>query len=278
MRSTRWLPALVLALAVACAPAAAALAAPASLHSTARGCTTSAAQGRCGPYDSYPNITGTTASTYIGNDVWNPISGWHQTVDAISPGEWHVTANMPAGNTAVVSYPSIGANYGRVTNTPTPLARYSQIRSSFTEKMNATARTSAWAAYDIWLGHGTSSDWAYEVMIQHDFARQGACAAVGKATFPGPGGVPQHWHLCKYGSELIWQLGADGQHRVSERTGVVHILAMLRWLVHHGYLPTHTGLWMVGYGWEICSTGGQPETFTVSAFTLRARCKAHTCQ
>lgn len=278
MRSTRWLPALALALAVLCAPAAAALAAPASLHSTARRCTTSAAQGTCGPYDSYPNITGTTASTYIGNDVWNPIRGWHQTLDSVSPGEWHVTANMPAGNTAVVSYPSSGANFGRVTNTSTPLARYSQIRSSFTEKMNATARTSAWAAYDIWLGRGTSSDWAYEVMIQHDFARQGACAAVGRATFPGRGGVAQHWHLCKYGSELIWQLGVDDQHKVSEQTGVVHILAMLRWLVHHGYLPTRTGLWMIGYGWEICSTGGRPETFTVSAYTLRAVCKAHACQ
>jgi hypothetical protein len=278
MRSTHWLPTVVLALAVACAPAAAALATPASLHSTARGCTTSAAQGSCGPYDSYPNITGTTASTYIGNDVWNPIGGWHQTLDAINPGKWHVTANMPAGNTAVVSYPSIGANYGRVTNTPTPLARYSQIRSSFTEKMNATAQTSAWAAYDIWLGRGTSHDWAYEVMIQHDFARQGACTSLGRATFPGRGGVPQHWHLCKYGSELIWQLGADDQHKVSEQTGVVHILPMLRWLVHRGYLPAHTGLWMIGYGWEICSTGGLPETFTVSAFTLHAVCKAHACQ
>jgi hypothetical protein len=278
MRSTRWLPALVLALVVACAPAATALPASASLHSTARGCTTSAAQGTCGPYDSYPNITGTTASTYIGNDVWNPISGWHQTVDSISPGEWHVTANMPAGNTAVVSYPSIGANYGRVTNTPTPLARYSRIRSWFTERMNATARTSAWAAYDIWLGHGTSPDWAYEVMIQHDFTGAGPCATAARATFPGPGGVPQHWHLCKYGSELIWKLGTDDQHIVSERTGVVHILAMLRWLVHHGYLPAHTGLWMIGYGWEICSTGGRPETFTVSAYTLRAVCKAHACR
>ncbi len=278
MRSTRWFSALVIALAVACAPVAAALAAPASLPNAAKGCSTSAAQGSCGPYDNYPNITGTTSSTNIGNNVWNPIHGWHQTLSASSPGDWQVTANMPAGNTAVASYPSVGANYGRANNTPTPLGKFAMVRSWFTERMNATARTSAWAAFDIWLGQGTSSKWTNEVMIQHDFAKNGACTAVATATFPGPGGALQHWHLCKFGSELVWKLGTNDRNKFSERTGVIHILAMLRWLVQHHYLPANAGLWAVGYGWEICSTGGRPETFTVSAYTLRARCKTHGCR
>jgi hypothetical protein len=46
---------------------------------------------------------------------------------------------------------------------------------------------------------------------------------------------------------------APEKNKVSERTGVVHILAMARWLVHHGYLPARGGLWAIGYGWEICS-------------------------
>jgi hypothetical protein len=279
MRSIRWLLALVLAIALACTPAAAALAVPAPLPANASRCTTSAAHGRCGPYDSYPGITGTTSSTYIGNNVWNPTSGWHQTLKATSPGNWRVTANMPAGNTAVVSYPSIGANYGRITDVPTPLTSFSLIRSRFTEHMNATGRTSAWAAYDIWLGRdGCSNCASHEVMIQHDFAGNGACTTVAKAKFPGPGGAPQRWHLCKYGSELIWKLGAGEQNKVSERTGAVHILAMLRWLVHHGYLPARTGLWQIGYGWEICSTGGRPEAFKVSAYWLRTVCKTHGCR
>jgi hypothetical protein len=268
----------MLALAVACAPVATALAAPGSLPSAAKGCSTSAAKGSCGPYDHYPNITGTTDSTNIGNDVWNPIHGWHQTLNAISPGDWQVTANMPAGNTAVVSYPSIGAPFGQHNNTPTPLRKFRMVRSWFTERMNATARTSAWAAFDIWLGQGTSSNWSHEVMIQHDFAKQGPCTTRATATFPGPGNRPQHWHLCKFGSELIWGLGAKDSHLVSERTGVVHILAMLEWLVQHHYLPANAGLWMVGYGWEICSTGGRPETFSVNSFALRAVCKTHGCR
>jgi hypothetical protein len=244
---------------------------PASQAATGWRCTTSSAHGSCGPYDRYKDVTGTTSSTRIGNNVWSPISGWHQTLQANSPGDWRVTARMPSGNTAVVSYPSVGANFGRVTNVPKPLSKFSTIRSRFAENMHATAGTSAWAAFDIWLGRtGCSNCSTHEVMIQHDFAGNGDCDTVARATFPGAGGVPQAWHLCRYGSELIWKLGRSEQHKVSEQRGVVRILPMLRWLVRHHYLPTNTGLWLIGYGWEICSTGGEAETFRLKAFSLHA--------
>ena len=241
---------------------AAALPSPARAPSSA--CSTSAARGSCGPYDGYSPISGTTSSTYIGNDVWNPIGGWLQTLHAADPGNWHVTANMPAGNTSVVSYPSVGANYGERSGAPTPLSHYASIYSSFTEDMNATSATSAWAAYDIWLGHGASTTFSYEVMIQHDFANNGPCTAQATARFGGSGGVPvQLWDLCQFDSELVWKLTGG-----NESTGSVDILAMLTWLVNHGYLPKDAGLFLIGYGWEICSTGGHGETFQVSRFSL----------
>jgi hypothetical protein len=149
---------------------------------------------------------------------------WQQRLYAADPGNWHVTANMPAGNTAVVSYPSIAVNYGQITNVPTPLTRYSSIYSSFSEDMNATAKTSAWAAYDIWLGRdGCSSCASHEVMIQHDFAGNGPCATLATVSLGGSGGVPvRNWNLCKYGSEIIWKL-AHG----NEQTGRVDILSTL---------------------------------------------------
>ena len=226
-------------------------------------CTTGAAKGACGPYNRYKQISRITSSTYVGNNVWNPIPGWQQTLYATDPGNWGVIANMPAGNTAVVSYPSVGANYGEVTNVPTPLTSYSSIYSSFSENMNATTGTSAWAAYDIWLGQGTSSSTSHEVMIQHDFSNNGACGALATATFGGADGVPvQKWNLCQFGTELVWKLTRN------ERSGSVNILSMLTWLVHHGYLPTDTGLWSIGYGWEICSTGGVRENFQVSSYSI----------
>lgn len=279
MRSTRSFPALVVALATGCVLIASGMAVPTSIAATTWTCTTSAARGSCGPYDHYPYITGTTSSTHIGNNVWSPIAGWRQTLRANNPGRWQVTATLPAKNTAVVSYPSIGANYGRITNVPTPLSRYSMIRSRFIEHMDATAQTSAWAAYDIWLGrNGCSHCISHEVMIQHDFANNGACTTVARASFPGAGGTAQHWHLCKYGSELIWKLGRGERRKVSERSGAVSILAMLRWLVQHRYLPARSGLWQIGYGWEICSTGGRRETFKVSAYRLRVTCKHRGCR
>jgi hypothetical protein len=266
--------ALVAMLAVGCGSSARPQPTPFPSPSPAPDCTTDAAKGRCGPYDDYSRIIGTTSSTYVGNNVWNPIPDARQTLYANDPGNWQVTANIPAGNTGVVSYPSIGANYGQITNLPTPFSNYSSIYSSFSETMNATGTTSAWAAYDIWLGQGDCSPTAstcpsHEVMIQHDFANNGACDTLETADFGGSGGVPvQHWHLCKYGSELIWKLGADEQNKVSQQSGTVDILAMLTWLVDHGYLPAGTGLWLIGYGWEICSTGGANESFLVKGFSI----------
>ena len=266
--------AFVVMLAVGCSTAPTPTPKPFPTPSLHPDCTTSSANGRCGPYDNYPQITGTTSSTYVGNNIWNPIPGLRQTLYAADPGNWQVTANMPAENTAVVSYPSIGANYGQITYLPTPLANYSSIYSSFSETMQATAGTSAWAAYDIWLGPDECSPAgsncaSYEVMIQHDFATNGDCTTVATASFGGSGGVPvQNWHLCKYGSELIWKLGADEQNKASEQSGSVDILSMLTWLVNHEYLPAGTGLWLVGYGWEICSTGGANENFLVNSFSI----------
>ena len=135
------------------------------------------------------------------------------------PGDWYVTANMPAGNTAVVSFPNVGESYNS-----NLLTSFSSIYSSFSEDMNPTAGTSAEAAYDIWL-----NNWNNEVMIQHDMVnRGGPCGPVlATASFGGHGGVPvQSWNLCQYGSELIWQVPASGS-QYGEQSGSVDILAML---------------------------------------------------
>ena len=237
-----------------------------SVTPTGQACVTSAASFNCGPYDD-PNIYESNGyNTYVGNNVWSPIPGWHQTLTAYDPGHWSVTTNMPAGNTAVVSYPSVGQNFHAVgdVSKPLPLSQLSTLTSSFSETMNAAAGTSAWAAYDIWTSGG-------EVMIQHDFAGNGDCSTSATGvTFGGANGVPtQQWHFCKYGSELIWKLGVDENHKVNQQTGSVDLLGMLTWLVDHGYLPQGTTVNQLGYGWEICSTGGQAESFTVDHFTIQ---------
>lgn len=230
-------------------------------------CITSAAMGQCGPYG-YPADTASSGyNTYVGQDVWNRISGWQQTLHSTDPGNWYVTANMPAGNTAVVSYPSTsqGASGDGIAQR---ISSYTTITSSFAENMNATSVTDAEAAYDIWTATGT------EIMIQHDFsALRPRCAAsygdpvLATVGFAEPGtGTVQRWSFCQYGSERIWEF-ADG----NEQSGSVNILAMLTWLMNHGYLPHDSKLGLVGYGFEICSTGGVDENFSVRNFSLTAR-------
>jgi hypothetical protein len=233
---------------------------------TSWACVTSAQQGACpssGAYTSYPQIAmpDGIAGPYVDQNVWNPISGWQQTLSANSPGDWQVVANMPAGNTAVVAFPNTGFD-------PTgTVDSYSQITSAFDETMNATSQTSAWAMYDLWF-----NNWGNEVMIQYDFANNGACTPVATATFGGSNGVPvQQWHLCQFGSTLDWKLGAnDTTGKQSEHSGSIDILAMIKWLETNGYLPAGSTWTALSDGWEICSTGGQNETFSLSNFSVTA--------
>jgi len=233
---------------------------------TAAGCSTSDAKGQCGPY-SYPADTASSGyNTYVGQNVFNPISGWHQTLHATDPGHWQVTANMPAGNTAVVSYPSTGQG-GSGDGTAQRISSYTKITSTFAESMHPNPGTDAEAAYDIWTATGV------EVMIQHDFSalRPRCSAAAGDPVlatvgFAEPGtGTVQDWQFCQYGKERIWVFAGG-----SEQSGSVDILAMLTWLMNHGYLPPDSALGLVGYGFEICSTGGKGENFSVSHFSLTA--------
>jgi len=231
----------------------------------AKSCVTSAAKGSCGPY-AYHDITGGDGPIVVGENVWNPISGWDQTLYATNPGSWHVTASMPAGNTAVVSYPNAGAGYGEK-----PLSSFSSLTSSFAESMPHNSGTSGWAAFDLWF-----NKWGDEVMIQHDFSTAGPCGYVAVHTFGGSGGVPsQLWGLCVFGTERIWKLAAPGSTAgssgtVNEQAGSVDILSMLTWMEHNGYLRKGSTVTDLSYGFEICSTGGTQESFSVSRFSISA--------
>jgi hypothetical protein len=115
----------------------------------------------------------------------------------------------------------------------------------------------------------------YEIMIQHDFAKNGDCNSVATATFGGTNGVPvQSWHLCTFGTTMAWKLGTgEGANKQSVQSGTLDLLAMLNWLVDHGYMAQGTGLSLPGYGWEVASTGGVDELFQVSDFSFNATMK-----
>jgi hypothetical protein len=234
------------------------------------GCVTSAATGHC-PFPGYSGVTGTASDPYVDQDEWAAVAGETQTLSANSPGDWKVVNSTPAGHGgSVTTFPDTGAAFNEAR-----LSGYSSVTSSFTETMPHNSATSAWAAYDLWF-----NNWNDEIMIQHDFTSQGPCTYAAVAQFGGSNGVPvQTWGLCTFGSERVWQLVAPGTKAgdsgatINESSGSVDIKAMVSYLENPAApdaIPANSTITNLSYGWEIASTGGQPETFQVSRYTLTA--------
>ena len=92
-------------------------------------CVTSSDSGSCGPYD-YAGISGGGGNqASVIQDVWNPVKGASQKLTAYNPGNWSVSADMPASNTAVVSYPDAQETYTTASDTPSPLSDFSSSQA-----------------------------------------------------------------------------------------------------------------------------------------------------
>jgi hypothetical protein len=246
---------------------------------TGKPCATSADDGLCpapGHDYGYPADTLSNGrNLYLANNIWNhrALPSATQTMTAYDPGNWSVTANMTAGNTAVISGPEIRQD---LNGAPVPLGNYHQVTSSFAENQNPGPGTRSEFGYDIWTSTSAGNLFAQELMIWPDSVNRGTCGGAtpvaSKVQFGGRNGVPvQAWDLCvngpkQPGSEYIWYLPASK----NERSGSVDILSMLQWMVAHGYYPAGSGVSQIDAGFEICSTGGVPENFRVSRFTLTA--------
>ena len=206
--------------------------------------------------------------------MWNPINPCSQTVFAANPGQFEVIANMPAGNGAVISYPSNGITYSNPTNTSLPLLLHDI--TSFTSTFNevqpdaSLPGVASEAAYDTWW-----NNYANEIMVQHDMIDssnlRGGFPTLLTATFGGTDGIPVHnWNLGIFGSEIIWQLAdgvVDGVGGIQE--GSIDFRAMVNWLADRGYMVhgLASPCTAVGYGWEICSTNGEYQLYRCNGFT-----------
>jgi Glycosyl hydrolase family 12 len=234
---------------------------------TGAACVTSTHSGNCGPYD-YPAISNSNGyTTYVGNNMWgcgpdtNTTSCGPQTVAAHDPGNWSATSTQASGNTAVLTYPNVQQVFTKTTNDDPAISAFTSITSDFTETMNPQAGTDAEAAYDVWLSNTSGPN---EIMIWVDNAGRGSGGAqqIATATIGG-----QAFTVYQYGSgEIIFSMDQN------EQSGTVNILATLKWLQGHGQVSAAAQLGQVDFGFEICSTGGKPEKFAVSRYTLTSNC------
>jgi hypothetical protein len=228
----------------------------------------------CGPYLYPPVVMSNGFDTYVGNNCWgDPTCKFTTTVT--DPGHWSTVATEPAGQTAVVAYPDVqqltddwcgsGWNTTSCPNpTGTPLSALTSLTSTFTEAMPHDTGTIAEFGYDLWTNY--SSD----IMIWTDNVNRGAGGANLLASDQVIGG--QSFDVYQYGGaggEIIFSLNDAGGSGTfaNETSGTVDILGTLAWVQSHGY-ASNISIGQIDAGWEICSTGGGPETFTMSGFTL----------
>jgi hypothetical protein len=248
-------------------PAAAGQSSAAGPSPTGAACVTSAHSGNCGPYGYRPISNSNGYTTYVGNNMWgcgpdtNTTSCGPQSITAYDPGNWSATSTQANGNTAVLTYPNVQQVFTKTTDTDPAISAFASITSDFAETMNPQAGTDAEAAYDIWLSNTSGPN---EIMIWVDNVGRGSGGAqqIGTATIGG-----QAFTVYQYkGGEVIFSLDHN------EQSGTVDILATLKWLQGHGLVRPGAQLGQVDFGFEICSTGGKPEKFAVSRYTLTSTC------
>ena len=211
-----------------------------------------------------------------------------QTTQANSAQDFVFTTDAPLGRTGVTAY----SNSDTIGWTGT-IDSYTKIVSSFNETMPGTqaspGNTTGWAMFDPYFN--AASGGSYEVMIQYDFRNNGACPSSSQVAnnvmFGGSNGVPvQAWHLCEFSQgstgcpsapgpgvtcTVDWKLGPSEADRQSESSGSIDLLAMLKYLENNGYMAPGTAMSNeLSMGWEICSTGGVPEQFVRSGFSVTA--------
>ncbi|HTQ92538.1 MAG TPA: hypothetical protein VMK84_23900 [Streptosporangiaceae bacterium] len=240
---------------------------------------TSAASGNLGPFPDV-NAPAVYGTVLVSNDVWNPIAGWQQTTYAASFENFITISDIPAGNGPVVSYPSAGINpMNDPVNHALPLyiKNLTGWTSTFNEIQPRTTGIASEAGYDNWY-----NNYANEVMFQVDMvdpsALRGGFPTIDQATFGGTGGVPAHlWNLTVSGTEIIWQLADSGVINTPTsvnggiQSGTVDVRAMINWLADRGYLKFDlftTTSTAAGFGWEICSTNGQPALYRMNGLSF----------
>jgi hypothetical protein len=251
-------------------------------------CVTSSPSGNCGPYVYAGNTNSNGYNTYVGNNCWADPS-CAQTITVTNPGNWQVTSIQPAGNGSVRTAPEIGQQFnnwcsnGKSTwsnfvpngcpSADTPISALSQLTSSYAESTPHNPQTIAQWAWDNWLSN--DAGYADEVMVWVD--NNGRCnsGSFGTQVHAPVTIAGQEWtpHQYPNSREFIWSLDGPGGVGTcaQQASGTVDLLALLKWMQANGFAAPGAAISLIDGTWEICSTGGAPETFRVASYSVTAK-------
>jgi hypothetical protein len=202
-----------------------------------------------------PNGGWQDGAYYVTQDMWNASNySVQQTLDACSYRSWYVVANMnnDSEDGAVKTYPNVHEDFNEQA-----ISSFSSITSTFAEHGPHVGIYEY--AYDIWL-NGVASNGSTEVMIWNDNFHQVPGGSVqGSVTFSG-----HRYQVWRDGSYVA--LVADANFTA----GSVDLLAVFKWIISNGWIPSASTVGQIDYGVELVSTSGAPATFGVSNFSISA--------
>jgi hypothetical protein len=228
-----------------------ALSLPNAAHATTWACTTNQPFGDCFSDDPNPLVQ---------NNVWGNQSTeiQPQILNANSVTDWEADADMTAGNTAVVSYPSnVYYEQGKA------IASYSNENSTWDIGMPGYNNVEdAEAAYDIWLGNGPGSGGGQEVMIWVDNQNQTPAGSNNEI-----GTILNHGVIYKaYATTNNTTVSLVAE--TNSETGEVGLKTILEWVQGKAPFALDTIESQVDFGFEICNTDSVPKGYFVENYTL----------
>ena len=190
------------------------------------------------------------------NNEWNTSANpGPQTICGNSESNWEVTSNQRAGNTEVLTYPSVQVNYN--SQNGYALSRFSSMTSSWAEQMPSASGLDAEAAYDIWL-----NDLNKEVMVWVD--NHGQTPAGSKVAAYSVSGATWDLYVTSDNSYMAFVRKGNAD------SGSVDLFTLLKVLEGRGLLSSSDTLWQVNFGFEISSTGGRQASFSVKNYSLNS--------
>ncbi len=192
------------------------------------------------------------------NDTNPPSTGlYSQQLYACNYNSWYVTADMPADNKAVLTYPNVQETFSDV-----PVSQFGSLASNFAESGPGMASNDDYEfAYDMWL-NGIATSTSDEVMIwNYNDGQTPSGSNVG--TF-SDGGITYQVYSTGSGEGHYDAFVAEDNYT----SGSIDILAFYQYLIGRGIIPSSSTVDQIDYGIEICSTNSAPATFSVNNFSI----------
>ena len=214
------------------------------------------------------NVSG-SGNTLGGWDVydnqWNcgsgaPVKCGPESIHVCTASSWYVESNQPMGKTAVLSYPAVQENFG--SGNGTPIASFNNLTSTFVEVLPHVTGGDYEMTYDIWINGIGNPPTSTEVMIWVENYNQTPFGSkMTTATFGS-----QSWDVWVTSDKS----GIAFVANPALTSGTVDILQMFKWIIMKGWMSGSSSLYQIGFGPEICSTGGQNATFYIDDYSITA--------